>query len=120
MDSDSRIPRSIYLQWLLALLLPRLREWPVGEWHRILDKAVVKPFDRFEHAGIIAAILFVTWLLKPEVSCEVSIIAIYAKSLLLSMPCFVLLAGPLFLRRFRRGIAVLADERKAPRRSPPM
>lgn len=115
MDSDSRFSRLIYLQWLLALLMPRLREWPVGEWHRILDKAVEKPFDRLEHTGIIAAILFVTWQLKPEVAGEVSILAIYIQSLLLSVPWFVLLVGPLFLRRFRRGIAVLADKRKAPR-----
>lgn len=118
MNSDNRILRSIHLQCLLALLLPRLREWPVGEWPRVLDKAVEKQFDRLEHAGIIVVVLFVTWLLKPEVAGEASILAVYTKSLLLSMPCFVLLVGPFFLRRFRRGVAELADKRKTPRRSP--
>lgn len=107
-SKDSRILHSIYLQWLLVHAFPQLREWPIHEWPEALDRAVIFGFDVLEHMGIVASVVFLTWYLQPQPEPGVSIKAVYAKQLLLSVPCFVVLAGPFFLRRIRRGLDKIA------------
>lgn len=107
MASSSLILRSIYVQWLLVQLFPRLRAWPVPEWPAVLDEAVGKEFDRFERMGILGALLIATWLLQPEEGAVRSSAAVF----LLAIPLLIVLAGPFYLRRIRRGIAELADRR---------
>jgi len=96
------ILRSPYLQWLLAQLLPRLREWPVGEWPNILGKVQAAEFDRFERIGIIAAVVISAWFLRPAANAETSVPFVFLSQLVLSVPLLLVLAGPFFLRRIRR------------------
>lgn len=109
MPPESLILRSIYLQWLLAQIFPQLRKWPVQEWPRVLDVAVAKDFDQYEVLGILAAVAFVTWLLKPDPSPDVSLLVVCIHQAILSIPFLVCLAGPFYLRRIRRGIAEQDD-----------
>lgn len=102
MADGSLILRSPYLQWLLAQLFPRLREWPVREWPIILGKVQEAEFDRFERIGIIAAVVISAWFLRPAAKAETSVPFAFLSQLVLSVPLLLILAGPFFLRRIRR------------------
>ena len=86
------ILRSAYLQWLLAWLFPRLREWPVREWPVLMARAQATDFDRFERIGLIAALVLTTWLLRPATDAGTSAALIFVSQLLMSVPWLLLLA----------------------------
>lgn len=102
MADKGLILRSPYLQWLLAQLFPRLREWPVGQWPNVLSKVREAEFDQFERIGIIAAVVISTWFLRPAANAETSVPFAFLSQLVLSLPLLLVLAGPFFLRRVRR------------------
>lgn len=102
MADDSLILRSPYLQWLLAQLFPRLREWPVSEWSNTLAKVQEAELDQFERIGIIVAVVISAWLLRPAANAETSVPFAFMSQLVLSLPLLLILAGPFFLRRIRR------------------
>ena len=102
MADKGLILRSPYLQWLLAQLFPRLREWPVGQWPNILGKVREAEFDQFERIGIIAAVVISAWFLRPAANAESSVPFAFLSQLVLSLPLLLVLAGPFFLRRIRR------------------
>lgn len=110
MADGSLILRSPYLQWLLAQLFPRLREWPVKEWPAVLGKVQEAEFDRFERIGIIAAVVISAWFLRPAANAETSVPFAFLSQLVLSMPLLLILAGPFFLRRIRRFLEAEAKE----------
>lgn len=102
MATPSLILRSVYLQWLLARLFPRLRQWPVRDWPALMARAQATDFDRFERLGIVAALVLTTWLLRPAADAGGSAPLAFVSQLLMSVPWLLLLAGPFFLRRIRR------------------
>ena len=102
MVKPSPILRSVYLQWLLARLFPRLRQWPVRDWPALMARAQATDFDRFERLGIVAALVLTTWLLRPAADAGGSAPLAFVSQLLMSVPWLLLLAGPFFLRRIRR------------------
>ncbi len=102
MVKPSLILRPVYLQWLLARLFPRLRQWPVCDWPALIDRAQATDFDRFERLGIVAALVLTTWLLRPAADAGGSAPLAFVSQLLMSVPWLLLLAGPFFLRRIRR------------------
>ena len=102
MVKPSPILRSVYLQWLLARLFPRLRQWPVRDWPALMARAQATDFDRFERLGIVAALVLTTWLLRPAADTGGSAPLAFVSQLLMSVPWLLLLAGPFFLRRIRR------------------
>lgn len=106
MALQSLIVRSIYLQWLLVQVLPRLRCWPVREWPRVLAEARREEFDRTERIGILIALGLTTWLLKPTDSTLASTVGVY----FCALPLLLVLVAPLYVRNIRRGIETLADE----------
>lgn len=104
MTGRSPILRSLWLQWLLVRLFPRLRAWPVREWPAVLGRAREAEFDQFERAGIIAAVVSSAWLLRPAANAETSAPLVFLAQLLLALPLLLVLAGPFYLRRMRRAL----------------
>lgn len=104
MTRASPILRSLFLQWLLAQVFPQLRLWPVGEWPALLAQVSGLEFDRFERLGMIAGVVLVTWLLQPAAQIEVAPGMVFLTQLLFSLPLLLLVVGPFFLRRTRRGL----------------
>lgn len=109
-SDHSLIFRSLLVQWLLARLFPRLRQWPVRQWPELLAKAKSIEFDRFEQIGTLAGVLLVTALLQPATSTETSVLVAYLFQLLLALPLLLLILGPFFLRRIRRGLEEAASK----------
>lgn len=110
MADESLILRSPYLQWLLAQLFPRLREWPVNEWSNILSKVQEAEFDQFERIGIIVAVVISAWVLRPTANAETSVPVALMSHLVFALPLLLILAGPFFLRRIRRCLDAEAKE----------
>lgn len=96
--------RSPWLQWLLAKALPALRDWPVRDWPALLARLQEAEFDRFERIGIVAGVVLVTWLLRPDASEGLSVPFAFLSQLLLALPLLILIVGPFFLRRIRRAL----------------
>lgn len=104
MTRASPILRSLCLQWLLAQVFPQLRLWPVREWPALLAQVSGLEFDRFERLGMIAGVVLVTWLLQSAAQVEVAPGMVFLTQLLFSLPLLLLVVGPFFLRRTRRGL----------------
>jgi hypothetical protein len=117
--NDSLICRSLLVQWLLAHVFPRLRDWPVRQWPEMLAKARSIEFDRFEQIGTLAGVLLVTALLQPATSTETSVLVAYLLQLLVALPLLLLILGPFFLRRIRRGLEEVASKDHEPPAPPP-
>lgn len=113
MADESLILRSPYLQWLLAQLFPRLREWPVREWPAVLGKARQVEFDRLEQIATLAGVILVAWQVKPATSVGVSALLAYLVQFVYLAPVLVLVLGPFFVRRIRRGLDLAAQNRDA-------
>lgn len=104
MTRASPILRSLCLQWLLAQVFPQLRLWPVREWPALLAQVSGLEFDRFERLGMVAGVVLVTWLLQPAARIEAAPGMVFLTQLLFSLPLLLLVVGPFFLRRTRRGL----------------
>lgn len=102
MADESLILRSPYLQWLLAQLFPCLRQWPVRAWPGLFERAMAGSFDQVERLGILAGVVFLTWLLEPAAKLDASVPLAFLSQFLLSLPLLVTFAGPFFWRRIRR------------------
>ena len=113
------ILRSAYLQWLLAWLFPRLREWPVREWPVLMARATATHFVRCERIGLLAALVLTTWLLRPATDAGTAAALIFVSQLLMSAPWLLLLAGPFFLRRIRRALDREARAMQGEKGAPP-
>lgn len=113
MAEESLILRSPYLQWLLAQLFPRLREWSVAEWTAVLGKARQVEFDRLEQIATLAGVILVAWQVKPATSVGVSALFAYLVQFVYLAPILLLVLGPFFVRRIRRGLNLAAQNRNA-------
>lgn len=113
MDDESLILRSPYLQWLLAQLFPRLREWPIQEWPTVLKSARQVDFDRLEEIATLAGVILVAWQVKPATSVGVSALFAFLVQFVYLAPVLLLVLGPFFVRRIRRGLIEAARNRDA-------
>lgn len=104
MTRASPILRSPCLQWLLGQVFPQLRLWPVRGWPELLARIGGLEFDRFERLGTLAGVVLVTWLLQPAARIEAAPGRVFLTQLLLSLPLLLLVVGPFFFRRMRRGL----------------
>lgn len=118
MVAESLILRSPYLQWLLARLFPRLREWPVQEWPGALAKARQVEFDRLERIATLAGVILLAWQVKPASSVGASALVAYLMQFALLAPLLLLVLGPFFVRRIRRGLDEAARDRVAAKPEP--
>jgi len=113
MAEESLIFRSPYLQWLLAHLFPRLRQWSVQEWPAVLGNARRVEFDRLEQIATLAGVIVVAWQIKPAASLGASALISYLVQFVYLVPVLLLVLGPFFVRRIRRGLNEAARNRDA-------
>lgn len=118
MSAASPILRSRWLQWVLVSLFPRLRAWPVRDWPGVLEKARSVEADVVERISVIASLVLVTWLLRPPTGLDVPQPLHFLAQMVMAMPALVVLTGPFYLRRLRRGLQA-AYRRDHPPAAPP-
>ena len=105
-----------YLKRIACLwAYPALRRLPLAEWNAALKKARQTNFDRTECIGILAGITFVAYLLRPdaEQAATLSLPVRYFIQFLAAAPLLVLVVGPFYLRRTRRGLDQESEGRPA-------
>lgn len=85
---------------------PALRRLPPAEWNAALKKARQTNFDRTEWIGILAGITFATYLLRPdaEQAAALSLPVRYFIQFIAAVPLLILVVGPFYVRRTRRGL----------------
>lgn len=90
----------------LLCVYPALRTLPLAEWDEIVRRARDAEFDVIERIAILVGTCFVAYLLRFETDPPVplSLPARYLVQFLAAVPLIVLIAGPAYLRRTRRGI----------------
>lgn len=101
----SRSPSSLGAM-LVGLLYPRLRRVPPERWRRILERARSEPLDAVETISIAAAVGLAAWLLETMSDAPRAHGAAteFLLQFLAATPLVAAIAGPLLLRRTRRGI----------------
>ena len=94
--------RLIVLPWLL----PRIVVIRRSEWGAVLTRLRETPFDALEKAGIVLSLAFATYLLGADstLAAERSLPVVYVFQFLAAVPLLIVLAGPLDLRCWRRGL----------------
>lgn len=99
-------PPSRFTQLAIAWLYPRLREIPPATWESMLDKARDTDFEMREWIGVIGGLALVTWLVEAKVSAFATQAGLIAHLLqfVLALPLLVVVIGPIYLRKTRRGL----------------
>ena len=96
---------------LRLLAYPQLRDLPADQWEGVLSRARDTAFDAIEWAGILAGIAFAAFALRSGAGEPGSLFTLYLGQFLLALPLLVVLTGPFFLRRTRRGLDVELAQR---------
>ena len=120
-------PNAIYLlgnaikRTLLTWALPRIAELQPGEWDEALKRARDTNFDTTERIGMLAGIVVVTYLLGFDANqaAAPSLPVGYFIQFLAAVPLLVLIVGPFYLRRTRRGLDQEIERRHGPAQSDP-
>ena len=91
---------------LLPWALPRIVEIRRSEWDDVLTRVRETPFDSIEKAGLLVGLAFATYLLGADnsLAADASLPVIYAFNFLTAVPLLAVLAGPFYLRCWRRGL----------------
>ena len=91
---------------VLPWLLPRIVVIRRSEWGAVLTRLRETPFDTLEKAGIVLSLAFATYLLGADstLAAERSLPVVYVFQFLAAVPLLIVLAGPLYLRCWRRGL----------------
>jgi hypothetical protein len=95
----------------MLIAYPRLRELPPGHWNAVLDRARSTAFDAIEWAGLAAGLAFTSLALQPIGGNVDSMFGRYVGQFLLALPLLAVLAGPILLRRTRRGLDMVLAQR---------
>lgn len=107
----------------IALLwaYPALRPLPPAEWDEALKQARETNFDMIEWIGVLGGIAFVTYLLRfgADQAAALSLPVRYFIQFLAAVPLLVLVVGPFYLRRTRRGLAREIERRHGRSQSDP-
>lgn len=103
---------------VLPWLLPRIVVIRRSEWGGVLTRLRETPFDALEKAGIVLSLAFATYLLGADSSlaAERSLPVVYVFQFLTAVPLLIVLAGPLYLRCWRRGLEQEIERRRAEQR----
>jgi len=105
-DAGARIGRLLRL-----LAYPRLRDLPPDQWEGILNRARNTEFDAIEWAGIMAGVAFAAFALRSGAGEPESLFTRYLGQFVLALPLLMVLVGPFFLRRTRRGLDLELEKR---------
>jgi len=107
----------------IALLCayPALGKLPHAEWDQALKQARETSFDMIEWIGVLAGIAFVTYLLRVDAdhAAALALPVRYFAEFLAAVPLLVLVVGPFYLRRTRRGLDQAIERRRGPGPSDP-
>ena len=96
----------------LTWALPRLVRLPPAEWDEAVRQARATHFDAIERIGVLAAIALTTWLLRFDVNeAEISLPIRFVAQFVAAIPLLILLAGPFYLRCWRRGLEHVIERR---------
>lgn len=109
-----RSVRDVIMRGFRTWALPRLSELPASTWDDAIHKAQSIDFDAIERGAMVAGVVFVAYALRIEGGTvpAISLPIIYLMQLMESVPLLILLVGPVYLRRARRGLdRVIADRR---------
>lgn len=101
-------------------LLPRIVELPPREWDSAAKQARNVEFDWLETVWVIGGVAFVTYLLRsdPEQAASISVPMRYLAQFAAAVPLLLIIVGPAYLRRARRGLdTVIAAYRSDQRRN---
>lgn len=117
--NTSRLWRGALKRGILSWLLPRIIELPPREWDSAARQARNVEFDWMETVWLIAGVAFVTYLLRfdPDQATSVSLPLRYLAQFVAAIPLLLIVIGPVYLRRARRGldgvIAAYRSDRRA-------
>jgi hypothetical protein len=95
-------------------LLPRIIELPPREWDSATRHARNVEFDWIETIWLVVGVAFVTYLLRFDTddTASVSLPLRYLAQFVAAVPLLLIIVGPAYLRRARRGLdAVIAAYR---------
>ena len=89
---------------LRLLAYPQLRALPPNQWEVVLTRARDTPFDSIEWAGILAGVVFTAFALRSGTGEPGALVVSYLAQFVLALPLLIVLVGPFYLRRTRRGL----------------
>ena len=89
---------------LRLLAYPQLRAVPPNQWELVLARARDTPFDLIEWAGILAGVVFTAFVLRVSAGDPGALLLFYLGQYVLALPLLIILVGPFYLRRTRRGL----------------
>jgi hypothetical protein len=98
--------KATIVQGFKTWALPRLAELPDAKWDEAIQKAQDTEFDGVERIALIAGLVAVTYLLRIESGAvpAISLPVIYLVQFVEAVLLLILLDGPFYLRRARRGL----------------
>lgn len=101
-------------QALLLRALPRLGELPPAERDAALARARETRFDLIEWIGVLAGVVFVTWLLRFDQHqiAAFSLPVLYFAQFVTAVPLLLLVVGPFYWRCTLRGLDEEIDRRR--------
>lgn len=90
----------------LTWALPRIVELPPACWNQAIRNSRSIDFDTVEQVGLIVGVAFVAYLLRVETATEglLTLPMVYLVQFIQALPLLILLVGPVYLRRARRGM----------------
>lgn len=90
----------------LFLAYPALRQIPSANWEEALQRARDADFDSIEWLGVLGGLVAVTYLLRidPEEAASLSLPMRYIFQFLAALPLLLVIVGPFYVRRTRRGL----------------
>jgi hypothetical protein len=103
-----------FRQGLLLRALPRLGEFSPGERDAALARARETRFDLIEWIGVLAGVMFVTWLLRFEQHqiAAFSLPVLYFAQFVTAAPLLLLVVGPFYWRCTLRGLDEEVERRR--------
>lgn len=98
----------------MLLLYPDLKGIPEHDWAAALNGARRLPLDTVELIGIVAGVVLATWMLRDLMPAAdvATATTLNVMRFLLAIPLLALFGGPFLLRRTRRGLESLRQQRE--------
>ena len=97
---------------VLTWALPHLVQLPPAEWDEAVRQARETHFDALERIGVLAAVALTTYLLRFDANeSEISLPIRFVAQFVAAIPLLILLAGPFYLRCWRRGLEHVIERR---------
>lgn len=118
MGQGRLIERSLWVQWVLVLVYPRLRAWPVARWSEVLARAKSIEFDTLEQIGTLAGVIVAASIVQPAASFDPGVMAVFVARMILAGLVLVMVLVPFFIRRTRRGLDAVYKDKDSP--APPL